>query len=619
MSCKDVGDEVRKETLEVHTTLLEIHNNGGKRKGNEVVVGSSRDSFKRRRVSSPGSVVSCKNKKTSREEACQAIARFFYNNVIRLDAVKSDEFITMCDMVSKHGVGFKPPSFDEIKGKYLTDEVEFTMEALAEHRAVWKITGCTIMVDDWYDEKEFRDILNFFVNSPKGTFFLKSVESADISSPEELFKMMDDIVEEVGEENVVQIVTDSATYYEKAGEMLMKKRTRLYWTPCATRCIEMILKEYEQIPIYKETTEKCRRIVMFIYSSDSLISLLQHFAKGVNLFGMETVICVLYCLSLCCLHENREALIRMFTSKRWKSNEFAETKNGKFVEDLVLDKEFWKDVMICYKGANPLVQVLRLVSSIDEPAMGFIYEAMEKAKELIQRLSKSGIESFKPLQEIIDKGWDKQLQSPLYAAGYFLNPQFHYSPGFRDDIKVKLGLHDCITRMVADPEERAKIEIQLEDFDKQANVFGQPIPVVTADEETPPVWWASIIDGQPELQKFAIRVLCLACSSYGGERNKSAFEMVHAKRSTNEREDQKTDNNVLFVMANSKWTEKKRSSIQLNLDDNGDVDALDVGDLDLIIPCLKPQDDVGIDGLHDENANGDEDENEDGDEMGDSN
>lgn len=80
--------------------------------------------------------------------------------------------------------------------------------------------------------------------------------------------------------------------------------------------------------------------------------------------------------------------------------------------------------------------------------------------------------------------------------------------------------------MVADPEERAKIEIQLEDFDKQANVFGQPIPVVTADEETPPVWWASIIDGQPELQKFAIRVLCLACSSYGGERNKSAFEMV---------------------------------------------------------------------------------------------
>jgi hypothetical protein len=52
-------------------------------------------------------------------------------------------------MVSRHGVGFKPPSFNEIKGKYLKDEVEFTMEALEEHRAMWKIKGCTIMVDEW--------------------------------------------------------------------------------------------------------------------------------------------------------------------------------------------------------------------------------------------------------------------------------------------------------------------------------------------------------------------------------------------------------------------------------------------------------------------------------------
>jgi hypothetical protein len=131
-----------------------------------------------------------------------------------------------------------------------------------------------------------------------------------------------------------------------------------------------------------------------------------------------------------------------------------------------------------------------------------------------------------PLPDLIDKRWDEQLDSPLYAAGYFLNPQFHYSPGFRDDINVKRGLDHCITRMVADPEERSKIKSQLDDFDKQANIFGHPIPVVTADEEIPPIWWASSIDGQPELQKFAIRVLSLTCSSYDDEPNKRALEMV---------------------------------------------------------------------------------------------
>ncbi|MCI06915.1 HAT family dimerization domain containing protein, partial [Trifolium medium] len=261
-----------------------------------------------------------------------------------LNAVQSDEFITMCDMVSRHGVGFKPPSFNEIKGKYLTDEVEFTMEALEEHRAMWKITGCTIMVDEW--DNGYRTMLNLLVNSPKGTFFLKSIVSPDTDEPEELFKMMDDIVEEVGEENVVQIVTDDADYYEAAGEMLMKKRTRLYWTTCATRCIEMILKHYEKIPIYKETNEKCRTIMRLIYSSDSLISLMLHFTRGIDLFETGNVIRGLYCLSLCVIHENKRVLIRMFTSKKWKSSEFTETKDGKSVEDLVLDKEFWKNVMI---------------------------------------------------------------------------------------------------------------------------------------------------------------------------------------------------------------------------------------------------------------------------------
>ncbi|MCI35202.1 HAT family dimerization domain containing protein, partial [Trifolium medium] len=39
----------------------------------------------------------------------------------------------------------------------------------------------------------------------------------------------------------------------------------------------------------------------------------------------------------------------MFTSEEWKSSEFAETWEGKLVEEVVLDKEFWKNVMLCYK------------------------------------------------------------------------------------------------------------------------------------------------------------------------------------------------------------------------------------------------------------------------------
>ncbi|KAK4278738.1 hypothetical protein QN277_016541 [Acacia crassicarpa] len=88
------------------------------------------------------------------------------------------------------------------------------------------------------------------------------------------------------------------------------------------------------------------------------------------------------------------------------------------------------------------------------------------------------------------------------------------------------------------------------------------------ETKSPAAWWESYGDGVPELQKFAIRVLSLTCSSSGCERNWSAFEMVRTKKRN--RLKQKTMNNVVFVMANSRLGNTKHRvspQIDYNFDD----------------------------------------------------
>jgi len=46
-----------------------------------------------------------------------------------------------------------------------------------------------------------------------------------------VFKMLDDDVEFVGEENVVQVVTSNAANFKATREIMMQKREHLYWTP----------------------------------------------------------------------------------------------------------------------------------------------------------------------------------------------------------------------------------------------------------------------------------------------------------------------------------------------------------------------------------------------------
>ena len=76
------------------------------------------------------------------------------------------------------------------------------------------------MSNAWTDQKQ-RCIINFLVNSQAGTMFLKFVDGFDfVKTSEKLFELLDVIVEEVGEENVVQVVNDNGSNYVLAGKLL---------------------------------------------------------------------------------------------------------------------------------------------------------------------------------------------------------------------------------------------------------------------------------------------------------------------------------------------------------------------------------------------------------------
>ncbi|QHO24890.1 uncharacterized protein DS421_12g376240 [Arachis hypogaea] len=491
-----------------------------------------------------------------REEACDEIASFIYNNAIPFNVARSEEYHNMFEKVARHGLGFKPPSYDELRGKLLK-KVESTKLTL-EHKAEWKKTGCTIMTDGWTDKRR-RTILNFLVNSPKGTVFLKSINASDIcKTAEKIFKMIDEVVEEVGEENVVQVVTDNAANYKKAGQMLMEKRKNLYWTPCAAHCIDLMLEDFEKkLDLHKDTIAKGRKLTTYIYSRTSLISLLQQHTKGRDLVRPGMTRFATFYLTLGSLNEKKNPIIRMFISDEWKESKCSKTRDGKNIENIILDKTFWGNIIHCLRGAYPLLHVLRIVDSEGKAAMGYMYSEIDRAKEKIKDAFQSVELSYKPLWDIIDARWDKQLFRPLHAASYYLNPQIHYSPNFKVEYDVKKGLYDCLDILVGDSALITIIDSQLEDFKSKAKFFGRDVAKNALKTKTPSQWWDSYGDEHPELQKFAIRVLSLTCSSSGCERNWSAFEMVHTKRRN--RLKTSTMNDVVFVMTNSRLARKKPS------------------------------------------------------------
>ncbi|XP_022031007.1 uncharacterized protein LOC110931946 [Helianthus annuus] len=408
-----------------------------------------------------------------------------------------------------------------------------------------------------------RSLINFLVNNQYGTVFLKTVDASNcVKDAEKIFELLDGVIEEIGEDIVVQVVTDNASNYKKAGEMLMKKRKKLYWTPCAAHCIDLMLEKIGELPQHKNALLKAKKVSNFIYNHNWVLSLARKIL-GKDLLRPATTRFATAFLTIQSLYDSKDALQQMFVSNDWKNCAWAKKDDGKNVKKIIMDERtFWPSVVYTLQTTSPLVEVLRIVDGEQTPAMGFLYGAMDAWKEKIAKNLNNVEASYKEIWDIIDEKWDFQMHRALHAAAYYLNPKFRWSPDVSQHPEIKRGLYDVMERLVKDNGVYMKIEEQLILYREKKGLFGYRGSLATYQTRPPVLWWGEYGDDTPELKAFAMKILGLTCSASACERNWSTFNQVHTKRRnrlTTERMD-----DLVFIMYNRKLKQKfvKRSNLK---------------------------------------------------------
>lgn len=396
--CVQVPDDVRDEMIKLLSSCGASSSKSSKRKStslnnedeDDVAYKGPMDGFcEKSRDESKGKQATLNDrwKRHTRDAVCQTMARWFYSCAIPFNAVKSPYYKQMVKEIGEFGKGFTPPSYHELRETLLKREVADVLQIVDKHKVMWEKFGCTIMSDGWTDQRK-RTMVNFLVNSPGGTIFLMSKETTDIcKTADKIFEMLDEVVEKVGEDNVVQIVTDNAANYKAAGKLLMEKRKQLFWTPCGAHCLDLMLEDFDKMdPFFKETIAKGKLVVSFIYSSCTLVNWMKEFTKGKELVRPAITRFATSFLTLRRLYELKGELIGLFTSDKWKDSVYAKKQKGIQVCNIIFDgQNFWINVELCLKIASPIIKVLRMVDSDAKPAMGYLYKAIEVAKQEIQK------------------------------------------------------------------------------------------------------------------------------------------------------------------------------------------------------------------------------------------
>ncbi|KAI3723688.1 hypothetical protein L2E82_35444 [Cichorium intybus] len=194
--------------------------------------------------------------------AWKKIALWAYSVGLPFNAVRDENFQGMIDAIGDYGKGMPAPSYHNIRVTLLKDILEDTKTFVDSLRPEWEKFGCSIMSDFWTDGKG-RSLINFLVNCPSGTIFLKSIDASEhVKDAQLIVKMINEVIEEVGEENIVQFITDNGSNFKAAGRLLEEQHPKLFWTPCAAHCVNLMIGDIgDKIPKIKNALIDARAVV----------------------------------------------------------------------------------------------------------------------------------------------------------------------------------------------------------------------------------------------------------------------------------------------------------------------------------------------------------------------
>eukprot|EP00253_Pinus_taeda_P004216 PITA_04216 len=517
LKCKLCNDEFFGSLTRVMDHLLSVTNGKG------VGVGSSSQKISQ---SSGTPTLNTLWKPMQKQEVDDAVGDMFFECAIPFNVARSPYFINACKMMAGFGKGYLPPSSETLRTTILKRSKERVTNNLQKIKDSWKETGCTILSDGWSDMNH-RPLINVLVSCPKGVLFLKAVDaSGNKKTSEYIFKILEEAILEVGEENVVQIITDSASNCVGAGKMVMDKYRKIYWTPCAAHCLDLLLHDLAKFPWINETVRRGKQISHFIFNHQLTLSLYRNNASRELLRPCDTRFATYY-ITIKRLVEEKGSIRGVFCNNEWEKSHLSKEAKGKELEQVILGNAFWDNAQKVLKICEPIVDMLCMVDS-DTPSMGFFYEGMDRAKEAIAKSFNNEENEYIAIWEMIDERW-KMLHSPLHAAACYLDPRL-FGIERTNDAEVMNGLYDAVERLVPDREECSRIREQLRAYRLEEGIFARSSAVQDRPNIPPGRWWQFYGVETPELQRFAVRILSQGSSASACERNWSSFNHIQSKK-----------------------------------------------------------------------------------------
>ncbi|XP_022869854.1 uncharacterized protein LOC111389199 [Olea europaea var. sylvestris] len=471
---------------------------------------------------------------TTRDQLDFEIARMFYSSGLPFTLARNPYYISSYTLASNSRIsGYLPPSYNKLRTTLLQKEKKNVERLLNPIKGTWVEKGVTIVSDGWSDPQR-RPLINFMAVTESGPMFLKAVDcSGETKDKYFIANLMKEVINEIGHQKVVQVITDNAPNCKGAGQIIELEYPHIFWTPCVVHTLNLALKNicaaknvennlitYEECNWITNLHDDVMIIKNFIMNHSMRLAMFNEFVPlkllSVAKTRFASIIAMLKRFKL--IQRGLQALV---ISEKWSLYREDDMTKASFVKLKVFDDLWWDSISYVLSFTSPIYDMLRFCDT-DKPCLHLVYDMwntmIEKVRGIIYRNEKKVQEEelsfYNVVHRILVDRWNKN-NTPLHCLSHSLNPRY-YSEEWLNEDPTRLAPHrdveisreriKCFKRYLSN-EERIMVNKEYAKFSTMEDDFGDFESIHDRYRLDPKTWWVIYGACTPMLQSYALRLL----------------------------------------------------------------------------------------------------------------
>jgi hypothetical protein len=127
------------------------------------------------------------------------------------------------------------------------------------------------------------------------------------------------------------------------GRLLEERNPTIWWIPCATHCLDLMLEDIDKIEWVKKCVGQVKIMTEYIYNHTLVLNLMRKNTRGKELVRDAITQFATNFLKLQSMLQQRAKLEKIFSSNEWNASQWSKNVEWKDIIDKVFEKPFWKN------------------------------------------------------------------------------------------------------------------------------------------------------------------------------------------------------------------------------------------------------------------------------------